>query len=304
MVRLRSCSIAFASLGLLLAACGSDFTASGGAAGSAGDGATTGRAGSGTAATDAGKSGDAEGGAAGDSAEGGSAPSGGTSSEAGSTSSAGSSGLVNLGGTVGVAGAPPVFTSAKLIDNMEDGDAKLLTTNGDWYVFKDASMGSITPAYGTPFTMGTLSPPRGTSDKAAVVKIADFSGWGAAFGFDFVYKENVRQQYDLGDYRAVRFWTQASAPTEIKFQVTNVDTDTLGGKCSGSAAKACGDHYTQAFAATPMWRQITILFSNLKQAGTGLPTMGFDQQHVYSMFFVLPPKTTVTAIVDDIELVK
>lgn len=291
----RSQALLFASVGLLGVACSNSFQASGGSGGSAGADTGTGAAGNPSA----------EAGAAGDAGEN---PGGGSTSTGGGTtagaSNGGSGGVVNVGGTVAVAGAPPVFTSSKLIDNMEDGNSSLLETNGAWYVFRDNSGGSITPPYQAPFTMGVLSPPRGTSDKAAMVKVANFTGWGAAFGFDFLYKAAVRQQYDLLDYRAVRFWTRSTVAQDIRFQVTNIDTDILGGRCTESGATACGAHWTQAFASTTAWSQVTILFANLKQDMAGLKAMSFDQHHVYSMFFVIEPKQSVTVTVDDIELVK
>lgn len=208
-------------------------------------------------------------------------------------------------GTAGEDAAPtePVFTMSQLIDDMEDGNATLLGSNGDWFVFKDSSAGTITPPKEKPFTMSALSPARGASTKAAVVTVSGFTDWGAAFGFDFSYVKGVRQRTDLKQALAVRFWAKASKATTLRVQLPNVDTDTLGGLCSGTAESACGAHFTKTVKVGTEWQQATVVFSELKQDLPGRHVPSFDKQHVYSMFFVLGPNQTVTVWVDDLALV-
>jgi hypothetical protein len=192
---------------------------------------------------------------------------------------------------------------SKMIDNMEDGNATLLETNGDWFVFKDASGGTITPAKNQPFTMATLMPARGDSTRAAAVTVSGFTDWGAAFGFDFSYAAGVRQQADLKEALAVRFWAKASKAVNVRLQLPNADTDALGGKCSGTGDNACGAHWSKVFKVGTTWKETTILFSDLRQDLAGRHVTGFDKQHVYSTFFVIGPNQSVTVWVDDIALV-
>lgn len=211
------------------------------------------------------------------------------------------------GGTGGDDPGPePVYTVSELLDDMEDGDSNLLSTNGDWYVLRDATAGGmITPPYGVPFTMTTLMPARGDSKRAAQIAIKGFNGWGASVGFDFIYVNMQRAEYDLDDFQAVRFWARASKPVELKLQIPNADSDPLGNRCVGTEGEnACYDHFTKAFSVGTEWQEVTIPFGSLRQAGTGRRAESFDQHHVFSVFFGVGPKQDVTYAIDDVQLVK
>ncbi len=310
-VRLSNTSIC-AVLGTLLAfaACGGNEFGSDGVeaavSGASGTPHNTSSSGSeGSAIADAGEA-SASGGTA--------ATTGGRPAIAGASSQAGTSSDVS-GGSSGVGGSDdaaggeasvppaPVFTVSKMIDDMEDGNATLLETNGDWFVFKDATSGTISPAKGVPFVMSALSPARGASKMAAAVTVSGFTDWGAAFGFDFSYVTGVRQQTDLGPALAVRFYAKANKPTSVRFQVPNADTDTLGGKCSGTGDSACNAHWSKVFAVGTAWTETTISFSDLRQDLPGRHVASFDKRHVYSTFFVIGPNQSVTVWIDDIALV-
>lgn len=248
-------------------------------------------------------------GASGGAADGRGGEDGGSTPPVGGSGSGGSGGGLSAGGSDdGAAGEPsveepPVFTMSQLVDDMEDGNATLLDSNGDWFVFKDKTAGTIQPPKEGPFTMSVLSPARGASTKAAVVTVAGFTEWGAAFGFDFRYVSNVRQAVDLGAAVAVQFWAKASKTTSVRLQLPNADTDEAGGKCSGTGENACNAHWTKAFTVGTAWKQTTILLSELKQDLPGRRAPSFDKQHVYSTFFVMGPNQSVTVWVDDLALV-
>jgi len=196
----------------------------------------------------------------------------------------------------------PVFTMSEMVDDMEDGNATLLSSNGDWFVLKDTTGGTITPAKESAFTMMALMPARGASTKAAAVTVSGFTGWGAAFGFDFRYVMGQRQPIDLGPALAVRFWVKASKATTVRFQMPNADTDELGGKCT-TGTDACNAHFTKPFVASTEWKQQTILLADLKQDLPGHHVPSFDKRHAYSTFFVIGPNQSVTVWVDDLALV-
>lgn len=242
-----------------------------------------------------GEAGSTAGGLAGTSASEGGATEGGASPNAGG----GDDSAAGEGGEP----ASPVFTLSKLIDNMEDGNATLLETNGDWFVFHDATGGTITPLKGQTFAMSPLNPARGESKKAAAVTVSGFTGWGAAFGFDFAYSNGVRQPTDLKEALGVRFWAKASRAATLRFQIPNADTDSLGGKCSGTEDNACNAHWTRNFNVGTEWKETTIPFARLKQDLAGRHVPSFDKQHVYSSFFVIGPDEALTVWVDDIALV-
>jgi hypothetical protein len=209
----------------------------------------------------------------------------------------------------GSAGEPPgtvdpVFTVSKLIDDMEDGNKALLDSNGDWYVFKDKSSGTIEPQAGMPFTMSALSPARDDSTQSVKITVSGFTGWGAACGFDFGYVNGVRQPHDLEDFQALRFWAKASKPTTVKLQMPTGDTDPLGGKCSGTGDTACFAHFTKSFSVGTDWREVTILFDDLKQEAAGLHVPAFDHHAVYSTFFVFGPNQSISIWIDDVALVR
>ncbi|RYZ09799.1 MAG: hypothetical protein EOO73_02650 [Myxococcales bacterium] len=249
-------------------------------------------------ASQAGAEGEAEGGRE-------SEPIGGTSGDSAGAAAGGAA--AGAGGEAGTGGSgpDPEYTTSSLIDDMEDGDSGLAETNGDWYVLRDASVGVVTPPQGIPFTMTPLTPPRGDSHWAAQVQVAGFQGWGAAFGFDFVYVEMKRQPYSLEDFEALRFWVRASSETELKLQVPNADTDPFGDRCLGTEGEnACFAHFSAAFAAGPEWREVTIAFRDLRQEGVGRTAASFDAQHVFSVLFVVGPKQELSVAVDDVRLVK
>lgn len=210
------------------AGCSSKFTASddGGGSGAAG-GAVAG----GSSVSEAGAS---DGGAAGEAAAAGSASGG---QPNGGSESGGAGGAPEIGGTgnagaptTGSAGAMPVFTSSKLIDDMEDGNNTLLDTNGDWYVFKDSSAGTIAPPTGTDFTMTALVPTRLLSTKAAHVAVSGFNVWGAAMGFDFSYLNGnaslriceISEAYASGrkPKRRSRSFTKRRTPTRMRSEAS------------------------------------------------------------------------------------
>ncbi len=200
----------------------------------------------------------------------------------------------------------PVFTVSKLLDDMEDGNQQLKNSNGDWFVIKDASAGTIEPAPGTPFTMSLLAPARDGSTRSVKATVAGLTGWGAIVGFDFSYVMGVRQPTDFDNFLALRFWAKASKATTVKLQLPNGDSDPLGGKCikDGPPGKGCYDHFTKSFSVGTDWRQVAVLFSDLKQEADGLHVPSFDQHKVYSTFFVLGPNQSVSLWIDDIELVR
>ncbi|RYZ02705.1 MAG: hypothetical protein EOO73_30555 [Myxococcales bacterium] len=269
---------------------------------SAGDaGSESGEAGAGVGASSSGGSN----GGAGDE-NGGSTPptSGGSSSGAG----VGGAGSDSGGNDSGEGGEPPVvvepvFTMSKLVDDMEDGNATLLSSNGDWFVFKDKTAGTIVPPKEMPFTMSALVPARGASTKGAAVTVSGFTGWGAAFGFDFSYAMGVRRPNDLGPALAVRFWAKASKATTVRLQLPNADTDAVGGKCTTTGEEACGAHWTKAFKVETAWKETTVQFAELAQDLPGRHVPTFDKQHVYSLFFIIGPNQSVTVEVDDVALV-
>lgn len=224
---------------------------------------------------------------------------------AGASSDGGSPVAGGNAGGAGGAGSEPDYTESYLVDDMEDGDSGLIHTSGDWYVLRDMSAGVITPPSGVPFTMTPLMPARGESEWAAQVQVAGFQGWGAVFGFDFVYVNMQRQPYSLEDYRAVRFWARASEETELKLQAPNVDTDPFGNLCSGTTGdNACYAHFTKAFTVGTQWRQVTIPFAELRQEGVGRRAESFDTERVFSLFFLIGPKRELSVAIDDVALVK
>ena len=258
-----------------------------------------GKSGSADAGGGVGSGGEADGAAGEESTTaGGAGTDGGSATTGGSGSGAG-------GSAAGAAGGPPtpVFTMSRLVDDMEDGNATLLASNGDWFVLKDESNGTITPAKGEPFTMSSLMPARGQSTKAAAVTVSGFTGLGAAFGFDFSYAMGVRQPIDLKEALGVRFWAKASKATTVVLQLPNADTDKLGGKCSGTGTNACDAHWSKPFPVGTSWTETTIAFADLSQTLSGRHVPSFDKQHVFSAFFVIGANQALTLWVDDLALV-
>lgn len=123
----------------------------------------------------------------------------------------------------------------ELIDDMEDGDAKILQVKGRinaWFSFNDETLtGMQVPKMGTSFfRMSQLEEARGSSKLAMHNFGSGFTDWGAGVGFDFL----VQSPYDASAYAGIGFWARianAEASLAMRMNVNDSNTSPLGGVC-------------------------------------------------------------------------
>jgi len=70
--------------------------------------------------------------------------------------------------------------------------------------------------------------------------------------------------YDARAYRGVRLALRSPSTVTIQIQFSDRDTDPLGGVCT-----RCQDNFSASLLVTAEWQTFTVLFSELRQQGTG-----------------------------------
>ncbi len=291
----------------------------------AGGDAGNGAGGSSGAAAAGDRSGEA--GASGEHGLGGSSGSGGhagaTGGEAGSAGVAAIAGMGGMGGTAGISGVTGAAGSAgtlaagsggaptgEQIDDFEDQDdfiLRLSMRNGPWYVFSDATAGTLTPLTIAPLT-GADVRPSSNSTAALHLTASGFTDWGAGVGADMVnLSSGKKAPYDVSAYRAIRFYAKIASGTTstVKVLLPNIYSDADGGKCDDTVTtKRCGDHLFKSVSGLKTtWDVYEVEFSEFTQQPFGLPQPAFDPTGVYSVQFTLTNKLPVDLWLDDVTFV-
>ncbi len=216
--------------------------------------------------------------------------------------SAGASGAV--GGTGGQGGAP-TGGPGDLIDDFEDQDDAIEPTDGRggvWYLFDDATVGTIgpsplvgVPVSGAPAELGLF---------ALNVTASGFTGFGSGLGVDF---RAGKQVYDASAFNGVRFWARVGAGknTKHRLQISDNTTDTLGGLCNPDPTapnlEKCEDHFGVYLTFTNDWKLYAITFAELTQVGWGFPAPAITASEVYGLQLTTKAKLSVDVWLDQIE---
>lgn len=244
----------------------------------------------------------------------------GCDSGAGNASSPGgdSGPAMNAGGspmtsTDGAMAAGP--TNIDMIDDMEDGDGSIITTNGRvgaWYAYNDLAdgkdtTGTQTPAAMTPgFPMASIDPPRDQSTKAAETKGGGFTGWGAGIGFDLNNDGTSKHPYDASQYTGITFFARSTAtgPGSLRVNVQDAQTAPEGGICDPKAAKGCNDHRGSSVTLTSDWKQYTLPFAAMKTLNFGQQFPTFMTDKLFAIQFQVGVNVNFDFWIDDIAFYK
>jgi hypothetical protein len=244
---------------------------------------------------------------------------GASTSQGGGGASAGSAGRPPMGGsksgnagdanaeagsdsepTEGGAG-PLIALPATLIDDFEDGDAAIVEhagRSGSWYAANDGQ-GMQTPAHGQSVIPTMLGQARGDSRRALHTSGGPFAQWGGLIGSDLATEGDQRLPYDVTPYDGVRFWVR-SQPFGPGFTSTvrvNLPTPNTNEGCN-----PCGDHFGADIPLTSQWVQHEVLFSEMDQAGWGVPQLStHDRRNVTAIQFAFPENVRFDLWVDDVE---
>jgi hypothetical protein len=206
-----------------------------------------------------------------------------------------------------------------LIDDMEGNTGEISAPkggNGYWFTFGDGTTAGVEtpPSTASPFPDSAISPPRTVSAPFAALSGAT-SSWGAevtgsgfamfaSMGFNF---KNPRAAYDASAYIGFVFWGRTgSTATDgtVRFLVPDLNTDPAGSVCT-----TCNDFFGENLMFTSSWQQYTVMYSDLSQAGFGVPTeTTLNAANVYAVQFQISTKAPAGEAfdvwVDDIYFIK
>lgn len=230
-------------------------------------------------------------------------------SSAGSSAQAGNgTGGSATGGSAGTAGSGGTASTGDLLDGFEDEDITLEQVNGRggvWYLFHDATTGTMTP---NPLTCAPLTQsPAELGAYGLHVTATGFTDYGSGLGVDFRAGKKV---YDASKYSGIRFWARVGEGknTRHRVQIADVNTDALGKHCDPAATAVegtkCDDHYGVNAIFTSTWKQYSYRFDELSQIGWGYPgdpELKLDASAVYGLQITAKAKLEVDLWLDQIE---
>jgi hypothetical protein len=178
----------------------------------------------------------------------------------------GGGGTGSGGASSGSGGSGP---SADMIDNLDDGDGRILMTGGrqgPWHTFNNNSNGgNQQPAY-----TSTFLPQSGGANNTPYAVHTTGSGYSfAGVGFDLnnatTTEESPQSQlYNAGAFTGISFWAKGNGNLRIEFPQRSFVPTANGGSCSSNCWNVYGSRAIQG-KLTAQWQQFTIPFSSLQR---------------------------------------
>jgi hypothetical protein len=156
-----------------------------------------------------------------------------------------------------------------LIDDLEDGDDRIIETSGRvgfWYTINDGTgVQDPFPEF-VPSEGGA-----GGSAFSARTTGSDFTDWGAKLGLDLNQETegDVVLGYDVSGHTGIRFWARGDVQVRAVIVSASVLDEALGGRCVPAEDSACDDHYGTPVALTGEWEEYELDFSEMAQVGWG-----------------------------------
>jgi hypothetical protein len=191
--------------------------------------------------------------------------------------------------TVSSAGKVP------LIDDMEDGNARILLEDGRsgaWSLYDDGT-GKLTPRGGGTLHPSRIKGARGTSRSAVHVSGEHFTTWGVALSVDLV----SHACYDASGYTGIQFWARGHGRIYVGVRMIDVVDVKFGGLCSGDN---CYNTHRKPIVLTPTWQHHEMRWNELEQDGRP-GHIDFDPRRIFSIdFTVHAPDTPFDLWVDDL----
>jgi hypothetical protein len=191
----------------------------------------------------------------------------------GGTSSIGLAGTGTVAGQSnngGESGQPP---DNKLIDDFEDGDARILPRqdrSGSWYGYNDG-LGSQTPPPDNVLPVAVQD--RGESKRGLHFQGSGFTSWGTFIGFDLKVGADSKASVYPSAFTGVSFWARIEANSRTSVRLAITTSSTVSG-CNGCACALCNDHFAKEVGLSTSWRQYFVAFADTKQDGWGNPQLG------------------------------
>jgi hypothetical protein len=223
--------------------------------------------------------------------------SGGTSS--GGTSSGGTSTDGTGGVETGGAGTGGSATRTyDMIDDMEDGDKRVLQGTGRdgwWYTTGD---GSSPSAAISEEPISAIPGGRDGSLFSARALGQGFTVW-AGFGLFFGQATDTNLLYDASAWTGISFWIRSGAGTlNTQIMVGDASSDDRGGICNLRQG-TCYNAFSSFVTARNDWTYVELPFADLARHPYGL-TETFDSSRVGGVYIGLPTNQSFDVWIDDL----
>ena len=154
-----------------------------------------------------------------------------------------------------------------MIDNMEDGDLRIINANGRSGEWLDVN--AQTDGINGLRVLEMEGPPGG-GKYVLNIHIAGAGGQGSKVLLPVVGKAGVDSlsYYDSAIYDGIQFWVKGSRESLARFQINTVYTIPVsrGGMCDGEDYE-CDNGYTCRFKIREEWTKVRIPFSRFEQSG-------------------------------------
>jgi hypothetical protein len=204
---------------------------------------------------------------------------------------------------VGPCGKGGPVSDAPLVDDFEDGDARIFKAferDGFWFTAGDNTPGSSVSPSGT-FAPELLSGAESTKDNHYAVhfKASGQTQWGAVLGTALNWtQKGLRCPMNLSGFAGLRFRAKGPGSVRVSLGVPEVVPKDGGGTCTDG----CYDAHGKLFLLTEAWDTYEVRWEKLAQAGWGTDAR-FTPERIVSLNF----SATVQALpldiwIDDIEL--
>ncbi len=166
--------------------------------------------------------------------------------------------------------------SSPLIDDLEDRDARVLPFEGRigiWGSSNDGT-GKQVPAMGKVFHPSLIPGGRGHSRYALHSSGGVFKDWGALISVELAGKAC----YDAAIYAGISFWAKGPGRVSVAARTVDVIPESDGGTCKVK----CYDSHASEVVLSSGWREYSLTWRDLRQAGFGTPT-AFDAHRMWSL---------------------
>jgi hypothetical protein len=185
-----------------------------------------------------------------------------------------------------------------LIDDMEDGDHRILNVSGRtgyWSAGNDG-YGVQTPSPTDTFLPVVTSPARSGSLYAMHTSGSGFIAWGAVVKIDFNNPASglgggigSPGLHDISIYSGLSFWARGSGTLRVEVRTTA----TVGTAEGGSCTSLCGDHFGSNITLSSSWGLQSVSFAEIRQRNFGTPATFVAANTIGIQF--LPMSGTATA---------
>jgi hypothetical protein len=114
--------------------------------------------------------------------------------------------------------------------------------------------------------------------------------------------------WDASDFSGVTFWAMSPTRTHITFTIPTVETQDVAydGECVPKDGLQCSDHFAASRSIGVTWVAYTIMFSEMRQRGFGVPAPSttINPAKLLEINITFPPGQPFDVWVDDIAFVR